>query len=84
MPKQFQLEILGPDKTLFQGTVISVSAQAKDGSIGILADHAPLITALDKKTVFFIDANNEKQGVEISGGILKVENNKATILTTDT
>ena len=84
MPKHFQLEILGPDKTLFQGVVTSVNAKAKDGSIGILADHAPLVTALDKGTLYYWDANNERQEIGIDGGILKVESNKATVLTTGT
>jgi len=43
MPKLFNLKILTPERTFFDGDVEGVTADAPDGSVMILADHAPFI-----------------------------------------
>lgn len=45
--RTFHLILRTPDKVLHEGPAEQVSARAADGSIGILAGHAPLLTALD-------------------------------------
>jgi len=43
MPKLFNLKILTPEREFFSGDVEALTADAPDGSIMILADHAPFI-----------------------------------------
>ena len=43
MPKLFNLKILTPEREFFNGDVEAVTADAPDGSVMILADHAPFI-----------------------------------------
>jgi len=43
MSKLFNLKILTPEREFFDGEVEGVTAFAPDGSVMILADHAPLI-----------------------------------------
>ena len=43
MPKLFNLKILTPEREFFDGDVEGVTANAPDGSLMILADHAPMI-----------------------------------------
>jgi len=43
MPKLFNLQIFTPEREFFNGDVEAISANAPDGSIMILADHAPLV-----------------------------------------
>jgi len=43
MAKLFNLKIFTPEREFFSGDVEAVTADAPDGSIMILADHAPLI-----------------------------------------
>ena len=43
MPKLFNLKILTPEREFFSGDVEGVTADAPDGSVMILADHAPFI-----------------------------------------
>jgi len=43
MPKLFNLKIFTPEREFFNDDVESVSALAPDGSVTILADHAPFI-----------------------------------------
>jgi len=43
MPKLFNLKIFTPEREFFDGDVEGVTANAPDGSVMILADHAPFI-----------------------------------------
>ena len=44
--KTFQLSILSPEKAIYQGEAIYLSVPAEDGYLGVLANHAPMISAL--------------------------------------
>lgn len=46
-----QLEVLTPDKLLYRGMVDYIQVPGIDGSLGILNNHAPLISALGKGVV---------------------------------
>ena len=43
MAKLFNLKILTPERAFFDGDVEAVTANAPDGSVMVLADHAPFI-----------------------------------------
>ena len=75
-----QLEIITPDKTLFQGEVKLVQLPGIDGSFEILDKHAPLISILDKGKIKTIDYSNKQEFYEINGGVIEVLNNKVLIL----
>jgi len=47
MAKLFNLKILTPEREFFNGDVEAVTADAPDGSVMILADHAPFIMPVD-------------------------------------
>ncbi|GAB2694090.1 ATP synthase F1 subunit epsilon [Mucilaginibacter koreensis] len=73
------LEILTPDKKVFEGEVTSVTVPGTQGSFEILNNHAPIISTLEdgKLTV----RNNGKQDVfYIKGGVVEMSNNKVMVL----
>jgi F-type H+-transporting ATPase subunit epsilon len=49
--KLFNLKIFTPEREFFDGDVEAVSAHAPDGSVMILADHAPFIMPVNVGTV---------------------------------
>ena len=76
----FQLELVTPDRVLLSAPVRSVRAPGVEGSLGVLAGHAPLMTAL---TVGLIKVEHENGDVELiatSGGFMEVNSSKVTIL----
>lgn len=75
-----KLEIITPDTNLYSGDATSVVAPGIDGSLGILDNHAPLITTLKKGEVKVIENNGKNISFEVNGGVLEVANNKAIIL----
>ncbi len=79
MPEQFQLTVLTPSRTFLDESVVSLIAPGSEGYLGVLAHHAPLITALvpGKLTV---RTGGETQIFALSGGFLEVSENRAVIL----
>jgi len=73
------LEIISPDKKLFEGEIKSVSLPGSDGSLGILNNHAPMISALKAGKVKITD-NTGTQTFTIKGGVVEVLKNKVIVL----
>lgn len=73
------LEVITPDAKLFEGEVSSVIAPAVDGYLGILNDHAPMISTL-KEGEMTIISNGKEQSIQINGGVLEVSNNVISVL----
>jgi F-type H+-transporting ATPase subunit epsilon len=75
-----ELSILSPDKELFNGEVNYVQFPGKDGSFGVLKDHAPIVSSLTKGTLLIKDSNDQEQSFEISGGVVEIMKNKIIVL----
>lgn len=74
-----QLDILSPDKNIYSGVVKSILLPGADGALGILENHAPIITVLRKGTIK-IEGNDGTQNFEVNGGVVEVLKNKVIIL----
>lgn len=73
------LEILTPDKTVYEGEVNSVTVPGVQGSFEVLSNHAPIISTLEDGKVII----RSKTGLEtffIKGGVVEVLNNKIIVL----
>lgn len=81
MDPAFALEILTPRRTVFTGTVTSLVAPGALGCLGVLANHAPLITKLDSGKVTFRDPSGNTTTLRLSGsGFLEVFHNQVILL----
>ncbi|MBX7203161.1 MAG: ATP synthase F1 subunit epsilon [Bacteroidia bacterium] len=74
------LEIITPEKKLFEDEVKALTLPGTDGSLGILENHAPLISALKKGVVKVTDKTAAKHQFEIKGGVVEVLHNKVIVL----
>lgn len=74
------VEIISPEATLFAGEASFVFLPGSDGSMGVLNNHAPLITSLKKGTVRVKDNGGKEHRFEVKGGTVEVFNNKMIIL----
>ena len=76
----FLLELVTPEEKLLSERVKSVRAPGIDGSFGVLAGHAPLMTALTIGLIKVDYENGESELIATSGGFMEVNSGKATIL----
>jgi F-type H+-transporting ATPase subunit epsilon len=79
MSDTFQLEIVTPEKKVVDTTAADVQIPGKNGYLGILPGHAPLITELAVGEITF-HSGAEEQRLAVAWGFAEVLPNKVTIL----
>lgn len=76
----FKLSVVTPEKIVFEKDVRSIVASGSEGYLGVLTDHAPLITALIPGILTVTDNAGDDVDYSVSGGFLEVSGNVATVL----
>ena len=79
MAHTYRFKILTPAHEVLNEEIESMIAPGEAGHLGILANHAPLITTLNAGTLKVRLLNDEKW-YRLSGGILRVARNEAILL----
>ena len=74
------VEIITPDKNIYNGEANYVSVPGIDGSLGILNNHAPLITTLIEGEILVRKEDGTEENIPVAGGVLEVLKNKVIIL----
>jgi F-type H+-transporting ATPase subunit epsilon len=74
------LEIITPDKKVFEGEVKLIQLPGSKGGFEILKNHAPIISTLEKGTIKIQDKNNKEQFFEVDGGVIENKANKIIVL----
>ncbi len=73
------LEIVTPEKKVFEGEVSIATFPGADGSFQVLNDHAPLISLLKQGAVVY-KSKESKGEIKITGGVVEVLKNKVILL----
>lgn len=77
--KTIRLEVVTPERIVFNEEVDFISVPGAEGRIGILPEHAPLITGL-KIGQLTIKEGKEEIILAISGGFAETKDSKVVIL----
>jgi F-type H+-transporting ATPase subunit epsilon len=80
MPETFRLTVLTPTRTVLDARVQSIVAPGSEGYLGVLANHAPLITALIPGKLSVKDEHGAVRAYAVGGGFLEVSENRANVL----
>jgi len=75
-----KVSVISPESVLFEGEVTSVVAPAFDGEVGILQDHAPMMTLLGTGQLRLSGSGGD-QRFTVEGGFLQVVENNVRIVT---
>lgn len=74
------LQIISPERTVLKDVATdAVIVPVTDGSLGILHNHAPMVSTL-RVGLLKYKQNGQYQRVAIGGGFMELSNNKITIL----
>ena len=73
------VRVITPDKIVWDADAEEIILPSSTGQLGILSDHAPLLTALDIG-VMRLKTDNVWTSIVLLEGFAEVENNKVTIL----
>ena len=74
------LEIITPEKELFNGEVTSVKFPGTTGGFEVLNNHAPIISTLEKGEIRVITSDNTTENFTINGGVIEMQQNKIIVL----
>ena len=80
MADTFQLEIATPERLLVDEQVSMAELPGKSGYFGVLAGHAPLLSALGAGVLTFEGGASGKQVLVVDGGFVEVFENHVRVL----
>ena len=78
---QFHLKVVTPGEIYFEGSVTSIVAPGTIGYFGILKNHAPFFSTVEKGNFTIKDENGRLQTFKVQGGFFEVSHNQAILLT---
>lgn len=79
LPKEIDLEIVTPDHRVVHDTVTAVSIPGKEGYLGILPGHAPLLSELVPGVIAYV-RDNVTQYLTVSWGFAEVLADRVVVL----
>jgi F-type H+-transporting ATPase subunit epsilon len=74
------LEIVTPEKKVFEGEVSIATFPGADGSFQVMNNHAPLVSLLQEGVVEYKSKETSTQRVRITGGVVEVLGEKTILL----
>ncbi len=77
--KKMHLEIITPDRKVYEGEVSSAQFPGADGLFEVLNNHAPLISALRPGEVTIMGIGG-RESFRIEGGVVEVLRNNVIVL----
>ena len=80
MAHTFKLSVLTPEQAVFDGLVEYVEVPGTEGYMGVLANHAALVTGLAAGTLTVRKEDGVTEKFAVSGGFFEVSHNNATVL----
>ncbi len=78
--KTLQVEVVAADRLVWSGAATMVQARTAEGDIGVLADHAPVLSVLRGCAVEITEAGGSSVFAAVGDGFLSVANNRVSIL----
>lgn len=78
--KTFQFDLVSPEKVVFSQEVVMATIPGEEGEFGVLAGHAPLLSAVRAGTVTLTLPDNSKSKIFVSGGFADVNGNLCSLL----
>jgi F-type H+-transporting ATPase subunit epsilon len=74
------LEIITPEKKLFEGEIKLIKVPGSKGSFEILKNHAPIISTLEKGVVKILNPEGSETLFNIGGGVIEAKENNIILL----
>ena len=80
MADTFEIEVATPEKSLAKEQVSEAELPGKNGYLGILPGHAPLLTALGAGVLSFSSGGGNRHVFAIDGGFAEIFENHVRVL----
>jgi F-type H+-transporting ATPase subunit epsilon len=75
--EKLHLNIVSPEKQLFDGEVSSIKLPGTVGAFTILPEHAPIVSSLTRGTLTYV--TDKENTLEIEGGFIEMSNGVVSV-----
>ena len=75
----FHFDLVSPEKLAFSGDVDQVDIPGAEGDFGVLAGHAPVVSAM-RPGILVVRTGTSQQKIIVLGGLAEVSDNRLTVL----
>src|SRR3954452_5068237 len=76
----FHLQVVTPDRIVLDEEAVSLVAPGIEGYLGVLPNHAPLVTELGVGELRYRNAAGDEFRLAVSGGFMQVSGSRTTVL----
>lgn len=76
----FELEVATPEKLVIKATCKEATVPGADGYLGILPQHAPLLSRLASGTITYRTADGREEKLAVHGGYVEVQPDMVRVL----
>src|SRR3954453_8549228 len=80
MATPINVELVAPDRVVWEGEADMVIARTTDGELGVMANHIPLLGVLVDAPVRIRQGDRDIKTVNVKGGFLSVTKEKVSVL----
>jgi len=80
MEATFRVRVLTAERTVLDAEVVSLQARGSQGFFGVLAHHAPFITALTPGPLTLKYPGGRREVLQVGAGCFEVSGNHAVVL----
>jgi F-type H+-transporting ATPase subunit epsilon len=80
MAKAFHVEIVTPQRIVFEGEAVAVTLPGAVAPFQVLFNHAPILSELTVGDIKLVDVNEKDHHFATSGGFVEVKNNRLTVI----
>ncbi len=81
MASTYQLQVITPQGVAYEGAVVHARVPGENGFVGVLANHAPLITSSKGGRLELREKNGTEKVFEVGAGFFEVKRNQAVFIT---
>ena len=78
--KTMTLEVVTPEKIQLKEKIVSLTVPTVEGSIGILYNHAPIVTLVSIGQLKYRKDEKDEKVLVVTDGVLEMHENKITVL----
>ena len=80
MADQLHVELVAADRTVWSGDASFILARTTEGDIGIMPNHAPVLSVMVAGVVEVVTDDSERWAAAVDAGLLSVADNRVSIL----
>jgi F-type H+-transporting ATPase subunit epsilon len=77
---QLHVELVAADRTVWSGDASFILARTTEGDIGIMPNHAPVLSVMVEGVVEVVTDDGERWAAAVDAGFLSVADNRVSIL----